>query len=91
MAERLSWDERLARAEALLYEARAIRLPAGGSARGGAVRHKQAVLRHGRWALGRLVAKRPPTSASAGQVARAVWLQGQLDAEQPELLCYKGG
>jgi hypothetical protein len=84
--ERLSWAARLARAEAYLYEARQVFLPPEGQLRGAAMRHKQAVLRHGRWEIARLAGKRPPRSASTGEIARAVWLMGQLDEEEPELL-----
>jgi len=84
--QRVLWAVRIGRAEELLYAARRIFLPAGGSERGAAVRHKQSVLRHARWEVARLTAKRPPPAATAGEIERARFLLGQIDAEEPELL-----
>lgn len=82
----LTFAERLSRAEAALYQARAVALPAGGAARGVAVRHKRSVLRNGRAWIARLAGSRPPKDAQGWEIQRARWLNGQLAAEWPAVL-----
>jgi hypothetical protein len=86
MPARLSWYERLARAEAFLYNARSVVLPDAGHQRGAAVRHKRSLLEHGRWEISRLAGKHPPATSTLAERERARFLLGQLNEEEPELL-----
>ena len=82
----IAYDERLRRAQDLLDEARKVSLAGEGQQRGAALRHKRSLLLNARRSLGRLVAKRPPSTATAAQIAAAHRLARQIDEEPTPLL-----